>query len=153
LNKESEMAIEWGVFPNESAMSMFVHDSGAAPSNVLDSGLPFSVHVSWVVPPPINSIIGGSFRVRVFAESIGPGQEKQIGAVVPLPLVPAVPGQTTYDIHVDVAAGELQGEGELFGGVPVSGMYKLVCVLQHMNPTANECCGHGEGPMIQLRTP
>lgn len=140
-------AIEWGVFPNESSMSMFVHDNTAAPSTVLDSGLPFAVHVSWVVPAPINSIIGGNFRVRVFAESMGPGPEQQIG---PTRTVAAVPGQLNYNIHVDVPANELPGEGA--GSPPVSGMYKLVAVLQHMNPGPNECSGFAEG-QIFLRTP
>ncbi len=143
------MSIEWGVFPNQSAMSMFVHDSGAAPSTVLDAGLPFTVHVSWTVPAPINSIIGGNFRVRVYAESIGPGEEKEIG----FKLEAAVPNKLSYDIHIPVGAGTLKGEGELVGGVPVSGMYKFVAVLQHLNPGPNECSGYGEGPMIFLRTP
>ncbi len=144
------MAIEWGTFPNQSAMSMFVHDNTAAPSTVLDSSLPFSVHVSWVVPDPINDIIGGDFRVRVYAESIGPGQEKQIG---PTRVVSAVPNQLNYDIHVDVPANDLVGEGAQFNGVIVSGLYKLVAVLQHLNPGPNECSGSADGPTIFLRTP
>jgi hypothetical protein len=144
------MAIEWGVFPNQSSMSMFVHDNTAAPSTVLDAGEFFDVHVSWTVPPPINTIIGGNFRVRVYAESIGPGQEQQVGSTA---LVAAVPNQAGYDIHVRVPGGTLRGEGEVFNGQTVSGMYKLVAVLQHLNPNANECSGFGEGPLIQLRTP
>ncbi|MDH5539593.1 MAG: hypothetical protein OEY03_09325 [Rhizobacter sp.] len=144
------MSIEWGVFPNQSNMSMFVHDNTGAPGTVLDAGLPFDVHVSWVVPDPINDVIGGNFRVRVYAESIGPGQEQQVGGTQ---LVPAVPNQTNYAIHVNVPGGTLRGEGEAFGGQPVSGMYKFVAVLQHMNPGPNQCSGYGEGPLIHLRTP
>jgi hypothetical protein len=142
------MSIEWGTFPNQSAMSMFVHDNTGAPSSVLDANQPFNVHVSWQVPANIAAIIGGNFRIRVFAESIGPGQEKQVGATA---VVAATPGQTSYDIHVLVNGGELQGEGA--GAPAVSGMYKLVSVLQHLNPGPNTCSGHGEGPMIFLRTP
>ena len=140
-------AIEWGVFPNQSSMTMLVHDSGAAPSTVLDSGLPFAVHVAWVVPAPINTVIGGNFRIRVFAESMGPGPEQQIGQTL---TVPAVPNQLNYNVHVNVPGNTLPGEGE--GAPPISGMYKLVAVLQHMNPGPNESSGFAEGQVF-LRTP
>ena len=41
-------------------------------------------------------------------------------------------------------------EGE--GAPPISGMYKLVAVLQHMNPGPNESSGFAEGQVF-LRTP
>lgn len=145
--------IEWGVFPNESAMNMFVHDNTTSPpTTVLKATAPFFVHVSWEVPAALAAIIGGSFRVRAYAESIGPGQEKQIGLTH---IEPAVPGVTAYTIHIAVPAGpdRLLGEGEAFGGVPVSGLYKMAAVLQHLNPGANECSGYAENEMIFLRTP
>ena len=141
------MSIEWGVYPQESEMSMFVHDNTGTPSTVLAANLPFNVHVTWFVPKTEAAIIGGSFRIRTFAESIGPGPEKQIGGTL---TVPAVPGKLQYDVHVLVGAGELLGEGE--GAPPVSGMYKLASVLQHMNPNPNEVSGYCED-QIFLRTP
>lgn len=146
--------ISWGVFAPESAMSMFVHDNDLTPpATVLDSGKAYLVHVSWEVPATQAAIIGGSFRVRAFAESIGPGQEQQIGATL---TVPAVPNQVVYNVHIPVPGvgpGRLLGEGELFAGVPVSGMYKFASVLQHMNPGPNECSGYCENEVIFLRTP
>lgn len=144
------MGIEWGVFPETSTMSMFVHDNTGAPGTVLDASLPFAVHVSWVVPDPINDVIGGEFRVRVYAESIGPGQEQQVGGTL---LVPAEANKITYNVHVDVPGDTLAGEGQAFGGHLVSGMYKFVAVLQHMNPFPNQCSGYAEGPLIHLRAP
>lgn len=145
------MAIEWGVFPNQSPMSMFIHDNTISPpTTVLDAGTPFYVHVHWEVPAPLAAVIGGSFRVRSYAESMGPGQETQVGNTH---TEPAVPGKTVYDIHIPVPGGFLRGEGENFGGTPVSGMYKFVSVLQHMNPGPNECSGYADGPMVQLKTP
>lgn len=141
------MNIEWGVYPNQSNMSVSVLDNTAAPTTVLDSGEPFDVEVSWEVPAPINTIIGGEFRIRVFAESIGPGQEQQIGSTVN---VPAVPGLLNYAQNITVPGGTLLGEDV----VPSrSGVYKIVAVLQHLNGGANEVSGFAESPLVQLRTP
>lgn len=143
--------IEWGIFPNQSTMGMFAHDNTASPpTTVLDAGTPFLAHVYWEVPAAIAGVIGGNFRIRTFAESMGPGPDKQIGATLS---VPAVPGQTRYDVHINVPAGTLPGEGELFNGAPVSGIYKLVAALQHMNPGANEVSGYCDGPLVQMKTP
>ncbi|MCW5631700.1 MAG: hypothetical protein KIT17_00030 [Rubrivivax sp.] len=144
-------AIEWGVYPQQSAMGMFAHDNTASPpTSILDASTPFFLHVYWEVPQPIASVAGGSFRIRAFAESMGPGQEKQLGATL---TVPVVPNQTRYDVHITVPAGTLLGEGELFNGVPVSGIYKFVSALQHMNPGPNQVSGYCEGPLVQMKTP
>ena len=87
------MAIEWPVAPNSSAMTVQVLDNTAAPANILDAGLATTVRINWTVLPPHNAILGGSFRLRAFAESIGPGPEVQIGNTVN---VPVVPGQKPY---------------------------------------------------------
>jgi hypothetical protein len=128
-------------------MGMLVHDNNGSASSVLVANLPFDVHVTWQVPVPEAAIIGGNFRVRVFAESIGPGPEKQIGGTL---TVPAQPGKLQYEVHVQVGANELLGEGA--GAPPVSGMYKLGAVLQHMNPGPNEVSGYSEGKVF-LRQP
>jgi hypothetical protein len=148
--------IEWPGSPNSSAMSMEVLDTaGTNPQNVIDSGVPFTVKVKWTVPQGFAQTLGGSFRLRVYAESIGPGQEIQIGAttIVPVAPVPA-PSSAFYDQSISIPAGLLLGEGELFGGVPVSGTYKLVAVLQHLNPIATEVSGYAENDgMLFIRTP
>jgi hypothetical protein len=139
--------VEWGLYPGESSMGMFVHDNTATASSVLKASDDFFVHINWEVPASEAAIIGGNFRIRVFAESIGPGPEQQIGATL---LVPAVPGQTSYTTHVRVPGGTLPGEG--VGAPPVSGMYTLTSVLQHMNPGPNEVSGYCEDKVF-LRTP
>lgn len=142
--------IEWGVFPEDSNMSVTVLDNTAAPTTVLDSGEPFDVRVEWQVPNPINDVIGGSFRIRIFAESIGPGQEEQIGATMN---IPAVPNQLNYAENINIIGSSLEGEGEAVPGGVSSGVYKIVAVLQHLNPGANEVSGFAESPLVQLRTP
>lgn len=146
------MAIEWGNYPQQSGMSMQVLDNtGSPPTTVLDTDQPFQVKVRWSVPAAEAAIIGGSFRIRVFAESMGPGQEKQVGATL---VEPALPHKTDYEVTINGGMHELQGEGELTpGGERVAGLYRFTSVLQHLNPGPNKVSGYCDGPLVQFRTP
>jgi hypothetical protein len=138
------MSIEWGGFPFTSNMTASVVDLGQPPADVLVANQPCRVEVQWDVPAPIAALInaGHQFRLRTYAESIGPGQEKQIGGT---DFVPGVTGQTTYNHVMNVAGGTLLGEGQLDGsGQAVSGLYSIACVLQLMNGTATQVSGFGE---------
>lgn len=126
------MAIEWGITGQHSYMGHKVLDNSADPKDVLQAGAPFQIEVKWDVPASLASLIGpgDQFRLRAYAESIGPGQEVQVG---PTTLATGVPNQTSYTQMIDVNPNPLLGEGQAFGGVLVSGLYKIVCVLQHIN--------------------
>ncbi len=148
--KEIDMSIEWAPLGFESDMTLQVRDNTLGETSVLDSGEAFNVSVRFEIPPPVIPTLGGSFRIRVYAESVGPGEEKQIGATA---LVP-VTGAAAYTTVINVPGGTLAGEGAAAGGVIVSGVYKLVAVLQHLNPGANEVSGYAESSgLIQMRTP
>ena len=128
------MAIEWGN-PNPSTYmgATILDNSGAPPTDVLEAGAPFKIKVKWAVPAtllPFLNPAGDSFRLRAFAESVGPGQEMQIGGTA---VVPAVAGASTYEFIMNVASNPLIGEGGLFGAIPVSGVYNIVVVLQHLS--------------------
>ena len=146
------MSIEWPAPSGPSSMSVFTHDNTDAPSDVLDADKDFDVHVQWTVPASFASLMPGhDFRIRVFAESIGNGQEQQIGDTV------SVPGSsgTNYVAHVKIPARTLRGEGEATSGGRSSGVYKLLAVLQHRNgaSSATTISGFAESRLIQLRTP
>ena len=148
------MAIEWGLLNMQSSMSHVVLDpSGQPPSTVLIAGQPFQVRVNFNVPPVLASLIGpgDTFRIRAYAESQGPGQEVQIGQVV----VTGVPNQVAYVGIVTVNPNPLLGEDQLFNGQAVSGLYKIVVVLQHLNgnvPTVHS--GNSDtDPMVFFRAP
>ncbi len=147
------MSIEWPLPSGPSDMSVFTHDNTNAPSDILDADQAFYVHVQWSVPASYAPLMPGhDFRIRVFAESIGDGQEQQIGSTV---VVPGTAG-TNYVTHVKIPAGTLQGEGEpTSGGDVSSGVYKLLAVLQHRNGAGNPTTisGFAESRLIQLRTP
>ncbi|MBL8345880.1 MAG: hypothetical protein JNN03_10595 [Rubrivivax sp.] len=138
------MSIEWGGLPFTSNMSASVVDLGQAPADVLVANQPCRIDLQWDVPAPIAALInaGHQFRLRAYAESIGPGQEKQLGGT---DFVPGVPGQLNYSHSMNVAAGSLLGEGQVDpSGQPVSGLYKVACVLQLMNGGATRISGFGE---------
>lgn len=142
------MEIEWPVTPNTSAMTVQVLDNTTAPASILDAGLASTVQITWTVPAPTNALLGGSFRLRAYAESIGPGQEIQIGTTL---VVPVVPLQVNYTANIAVAGGTLQGEGD--GAPPVSGVYKIIAVLQHLNPNPTEASGFAEATIRMFRSP
>jgi hypothetical protein len=142
------MPIEWGGINLQSNLSNTVIDNTSAPTTILDADVPFTVNINWDVPVPLAPFLGGQFRLRLYAESMGPGPEQQIGGTV---VVPVVPGQVNYNSSILVPGNTLPGEG--VGAPPVSGAYKLVTVIQHLNGGATEGSGFAENPLIQLREP
>lgn len=142
--------IEWpgGV---ASTMTLTVVDNTLNPASILDVDLDATLKLRWTIPPSFKKIICGSFRLRAYAESIGPGQETQIGGDK---LVPVVFAQDTYETEINVAGNTLKGEGEDFGAVPVSGVYRLVAVLQHLNDgRATTISGFDEVTLRMFRKP
>ena len=147
------MSIEWGGFPFTSTMTAAVLDPGQAPSDVLVASQPCRVDVAWDVPPAIAALInaGHQFRLRAYAESVGPGQEKQLGGT---DFVAGVPGQINYTHQINVPGGTLLGEGQVDGGQPVSGLYKVAVVLQLMNGAPTRISGFGEATRnVMFRAP
>ena len=122
-------AIEWPAANIASTMSVEVVDNTDAPARVLDASEETIIRVTWTVPAEYKDVIGGHFRLRAYAESIGPGQELQIG---PEKFVSVIPGDENYTEDIKVPPGTLKGEGDAFEGVLVSGIYKIVAVLQHV---------------------
>ena len=143
------MPIEW---PGNvsSALSVTVLDNTGASPNILDVDLPCTVHITWTVPPGINQMLGGSFRLRAYAERIGPGPEIQIGGTV---VVPVTPPQSNYQGDLTLPGNALLGEGQPFNGVTVSGVYKIVAVLQHLNPGVTDISGFAEATITMFRKP
>jgi hypothetical protein len=148
------MAIEWPTGPESSDMTVEVPDnwpaSPAGPATILVASEPCKVNIGWTVPLPHNMALGGTFQLRAYVESIGPGQEMQLGPTVS---VPVVPGLMVYAKTIDIPGGTLLGEGEDFEGVPVSGVYKIIAVLQHMNPGPTWISGFAEETIKMFLSP
>jgi len=155
------MAIEWPDGPETSVMTVEIPDnwpvaSPEGPPNILVASISSTVHVEWTVPFPHNMTLGGSFQLRAYVESIGPGPEKQLGTDQ---IVPVVAGTVSYETDILVPGGTLLGEGELYpppptvGGVPVSGVYKIIAVLQHLNPGPTFVSGFAEETIKMFLSP
>lgn len=144
------MAIEWPTGPESSAMTVEVPDNWPSPPvgppTILVATAPCNVNIGWTVPSPHNMTLGGSFQLRAYVESIGPGQEMQLGADLN---VPVVGGQIDYTATIPINGGTLLGEGQTYTEpgkppVQVSGVYKIIAVLQHMNPGPTWVSGFAE---------
>ena len=136
-------AIEWpgGV---SSAMDVLVEDNSGNPISILDADLPFNIKIKWKVPPAfVGLIAGSSFRLRAYAESIGPGDEKKLG-----PDVNVAAAGDTLEGTIPVGGSVLEGEN-----TNRSGVYKIVAVLQHVNGAATVVSGFAEAPLRLFRLP
>jgi hypothetical protein len=132
-----------------------VLDPGGAPETIIDTDDTFTVQVRWSVEEPGAAVLGGRWLVRAYAESIGPGQEQQLGQTrfinvgnfTPIAGPPAARG---YEANVAVPAGTLAAES-----ATSSGVYKLAVIVTHENPngSATALAGFSEGPVIQMREP
>jgi hypothetical protein len=124
--------------------------AGGPPSTIIDTDDPFLVRVDWSVDLPAAALLGGQWLVRVYAESIGPGQEVQIGTqAVSVGAGTAGPTSIAYRANIPVAAGTLQAESGASSGV-----YTIVAVVTHngfLGPTV--LAGFEQGPVIQMREP
>lgn len=127
--------------PLAATASVLIHDFDGTPNNVLDRNLSFSIHAEWQVTGALTSMLGGTWYVRAYAESMGPGPDYDLGTVTE-PVNPT-PGATYVD-HVAVAANTLN-----------EGVYKLVLVITHRNTSGieTEAAGFAEGPLFQIREP
>ena len=138
------MPIEWpgGISSN---MSVTVEDNSGAPISILDADVPFNIKITWKVPAAFAGIIAGSsFRLRAYAESIGPGDEKKLGPDVNVAAHPPL----DYEGTIPVAGSVLEGEN-----TNRSGVYKIVAVLQHVNGAATVISGFAEAPLRMFRLP
>jgi hypothetical protein len=131
--------------------SVQVLDPGGAPNTIIQRQDAFTIRARFTVNQPGASLLGGQWQMRAYVESIGPGQEIQVGtnALAVSAGVP-VPGPALeYTLNVAVPGNTLSAEDN-----NNSGVYKIVVVITHQNfggPTV--LAGFSEGPVIQVREP
>jgi hypothetical protein len=146
------MPIEFPPPLSGSGPNVQVLDPGGAPNTIIQRGDTITIATEFAVNQPGASLLGGDWQMRAYVESIGPGQEIQVGtATLPVSAgVPAVgPARLVYSLSVPVNSTLLSAENN-----NNSGVYKLVVVITHSNfggPTV--LAGFSEGPVIQVREP
>ena len=121
-------------------------DPDGTPNKVLDVDLAFSVKVNWTVTPPATAqLLDGTWTIRAYAESMGPGPEAIIGTATV-----AANGGNAYSASITVPAGTLPADV-----APDSGVYKLVVVITYrtQNNVLTEIAAFSEGTYFLLRKP
>ncbi|MFN0091223.1 MAG: hypothetical protein ACKVWR_13285 [Acidimicrobiales bacterium] len=123
--------------------SIVLTDLDGNPNSVIDRNVGFRVRADWHLDGTLKSMIAGTWTVRMFVESMGPGPEAQLGsATVPLGANP------NYTATINVAPNALPA------GPPDSGVYKLVMVITHEAfGVKSEMAGFGDGPLFNVREP
>lgn len=151
--------IEWATLPaplDRTKMTLKVFDNSDRAASILAKGS-FDVEVYWEVPAAYQCLLDGTFRIRLFAESLGNGPE---GEICPQENVTALcgsgSGTPSYTHHFTVSSPPLLGEGEPDSdGKPVSGVYKITAVLQYQNAAGVDLPigGYATTSVLQIRHP
>jgi len=131
---------------NGTVTSVAVIDHDGNPNKVIDDDQPFDVRVTWNVTPAVTAkLLDGTWTVRAYAESMGPGPEKLIGTANV-----AANGGTNYAATMSVPVSTLPSDV-----APDSGVYKLVVVITYRNRFGQltEIAAFAEGSMFLLREP
>lgn len=121
---------------------------GATPSTIIKSTTPFTVSVNWAIDGLISPMFAGTWIVRIFAESIGPGPEVALTPPAGIPI----------NLAVDPTAPRNYSAAQLVpAGTLLPGTYRLVTtvtynLLSPPNPpgTPGPMAGFQEGPIIQV---
>jgi hypothetical protein len=62
-----------------SGPAVQVLDPGGAPNTIIQRQDPFVIRTQFSIDQPGASLLGGQWQLRAYVESIGPGQEVQVG--------------------------------------------------------------------------
>jgi hypothetical protein len=122
--------------------------AGSAPPNIIQTDHAWNVEVEWEIDGPLAPALGGEWEVTVYAESLGGGEEKQIGdtKTVSLAAAPALPLPRQYATTVNIptsAADAVKGLGE--------GRYRLVTAILYKNlGFPLEMAAFIEGPIVMI---
>lgn len=137
------MPILWGFTGFTSPMEHDVLDFALKPAQVFEQTQTFIVRVMFEIPTAFAPWVNHchEFRLRVFAESIGPGPDEQIGEAH----VRGVHNQTHYEQDITIQAHRLPADGDEVGPqVESLGLYRIGVALQHLNVTDPACPPPGQ---------
>ena len=143
---------ELHIFPNPLTASgnftAVVNDNAGLPTNVIEASLDFTVDCTWNIDPITAGILGGTWHVDLYAESIGGGFEGRLEGT----FVNVVPGQTNYAATITVRAGTLPNDPSVHPLNDDSSVYKLVVVLRHHNgAVTTSITALSDGPIVLVR--
>jgi len=140
------------IYPNPLAASghftAVVNDNAGSPADVLEASLPFSVDCQWDIDAITATLLGGTWHVDLFAESLGQGFEGRVEGT----FEPVVPGQTNYSASISVPAGKFADNPPVHPLGNYSGVFKMTVVLTHHNGVVTtSICAVADGPTVLVR--
>ena len=139
------------IFPNTPASGTFdadVKDNAGVPTNVIEASLDFTVDCTWTIDLITASLLGGTWHVDLYAESIGGGFEGRLAGNA----VAVTPGETTYTSTITVPANTLPNDPPVHPLNDDSSVYKMVVVLRHHNGVVTtSITGLSDGPVVLVR--
>lgn len=110
------------------------------PEKIIRENDPWAVKANWHIQGPVAPIVGGDWKVSVYAESMGPGAEANLGSQNVAVNSAPPPSPRNYTATINVPAGTLP-----------AGVYRLVTVLNYSNlGVPQEIAGFAEGPFVQI---
>lgn len=117
-------------------LSATVTEPGKTPRNIIQTDHAWQIEVKWEINGAPAMFLGGEWEVSAYAESIGAGEEKQIGdtKTVPLAAAPVMPPRQ-YNTTINVppfSADAVRGLDEGRYRVVVSILYKHLGVPLEM---------------------
>jgi hypothetical protein len=120
-----------------------VLDNNASSSTVLEASQQIRIETVWNIDAESARVLGGEWLVAAYAESMGPGPERQIGPTQVVPLN----GGTNYGTVILVPPNTLPDNP----GPPNSGVYKIVTVLLLRNfGKITDVAAFDESPLLRI---
>lgn len=111
------------------------------PTTIVNQNDPWNIRVDFETEGFFAPLLGGTWQVRAFLESLGPGFEGIAGTTViaaGLPLRRAA-------VNIPILAGNPLGL--------VPGIYKLVVTVTHLNPGPTGIAGYYEAGVVEIVQP
>jgi len=139
----------FGTFFVGTITATVLDPSGNPPSTIIKTTDAWAIQVDWSAGGPVAGVMGGTWHVKVFVESIGGGFEGPVGSAdVAVGSVPPAPLPRNYTTSVLVPAGTVPA-----GPLKVRA-YKVVSLLTYDNLGVTwELAAYHEGPIIQIYEP
>jgi hypothetical protein len=122
--------------------------AGIAPTTIIQTDHAWQVRVDWFIDGAVAPFIGGKWKVRVYAESLGNGEEKQIGDTMDVDLntTPPLPTPRNYSTTVNIP----KFSDDALKGLD-AGLYRLMTAVLYENLLVPlEMAGFEEGPIVQI---
>jgi hypothetical protein len=143
---------ELHIFPNPLTASgnftAVVNDNAGLPTNVIEASENFTVDCTWDIDAITASLLGGTWHVDLYAESIGGGFEGRLAGN----FVDVVPGQQNYSSTITVPGGTLPNDPPVHPLTDDSSVFKMVVVLRHHNGgVTTSITALSDGPVVLVR--